>query len=120
MYLESYKGLIVWQKSIELVKSIYDLTIYFPKDEIYGLASQMKRAAVSIPSNIAEGYSRKNIKEYLYFLRVAYGSSRELETQLIIAGHLYKSIDYHSTELLLEEILKMLNVIIAKLENKNK
>lgn len=60
MYLKSYKELIVWQKSIELVKEIYKITNTFPKNEVYGLCSQMQRAAVSIPSNIAEGYSRKN------------------------------------------------------------
>ena|SRR3989344_2029345 len=116
MYLKSHKDLIVWQKSILLVKNIYYLTSQFPKDEIYGLSSQMKRAAVSIPSNIAEGYSRKGTKEYSHFLRIAYGSSNELETQIIIAKDLYKNLDYNTTELLLEEILKMLNVITEKLE----
>ena len=77
----------------------------------------MRRAAVSIPSNIAEGYSRKNLKEYLQFLRIAYGSGAELETQLIISRDLYKNIDYKNTELLLEEVLKMLNTMIGKLEN---
>lgn len=119
MYLKSYKELIVWQKSIELVKKIYKLTASFPKDEIYGLASQMRRAAVSIPSNIAEGYARKNLKEYLQFLRISYGSSAELETQIVIAKDLYKDIDYNTIESLLEEILKMLNIMIAKLENNN-
>ncbi len=119
MYIKSHKDLIVWQKSILLVKSVYFLTSQFPKDEIYGLSSQMKRAAVSIPSNIAEGHSRKGTKEYLYFLRIAYGSSNELETQIIIAKDLYKNVDYKSTELLLEEVLKMLNTIMEKLENKN-
>jgi four helix bundle protein len=90
MYLKSYKELKVWQKSIELVKEIYRITNGFPRNEIYGLVIQMRRAAVSIPSNIAEGYSRKNLKEYLQFLRVAYSSSAELETQLIIAKDLYK------------------------------
>lgn len=119
MLLKSHKDLIVWKKSILLVKNIYYLASQFPKDEVYGLASQMKRAAISIPSNIAEGYSRKGIKEYSHFLRIAYGSSNELETQIIIAKDLYKKIDYHHIELLLEEILKMLNVIIEKLESKN-
>ena len=119
MYLKSYKDLTVWQKSMELVKRIYMLTSEFPQSEIYGLVTQMRRAAVSIPSNIAEGYSRKSLKEYLQFLRISYGSSRELETQLIIAKDLYKKADYHSADLLLEEILKMLNVMIRKLENNN-
>lgn len=114
--LNSHKELIVWQKSITLVKDIYRLTSNFPKNELYGLSSQMQRAAVSIPSNIAEGYSRKNTKEYLQFLRIAYGSATELETQIIIAEDLYKDIDYKATAFLLEEILKMLNTIISKIK----
>ena len=117
MVLKSHKDLIVWQKSIALVKEIYFLTNQFPRTEIYVLTSQMRRAALSIPSNIAEGYSRKNLKEYLQFIRVAYGSGAELETQIMIAKDVYKNIDHHTTEALLEEILKMLNVIISKLEN---
>ena len=117
MNLKSHKELIVWQKSIELVKETYKLTNDFPRDEIYGLVSQMRRAAISIPSNIAEGYSRKSLKEYLQFLRISYGSGAELETQIIISKDLYKNIDYSKTELLLEEILKMLNAIINKLGN---
>jgi len=78
----------------------------------------MRRAAVSIPSNISEGYSRKNLKEYLQFLRVAYGSSAELETQLIITKDLYQKLNYQKVESLLEEVQKMLNVMIRKLENK--
>jgi|SRR3989338_2397605 len=119
MYLKSYKELIIWQKSIDLVKKIYQLTGHFPKDETYGLTSQMRRAAVSIPSNIAERYSRKNIKEYIQFLRISYGSAAELETQLIITKELYKNIDCKNAELLLEEILKMLNTLMVKLENNN-
>lgn len=115
--LKSHKELIVWQKSIRLVKEIYILTGNFPQNEIYGLISQMRRAAVSIPSNIAEGYSRKNIKEYLQFLRISYGSGAELETQIIITKDLYKSIDYSPAEILLEEALKMLNTMMQKLEN---
>ena len=117
MILKSYKDLIVWQKSIKLVKEIYVSTSNFPKNEIYGLVSQMRRAAISIPSNIAEGYSRKNLKEYLQFLRIAYGSGAELETQIVISKDLYKNINYSDAELLLEEVLKMLNVMMQKLEN---
>ncbi|MCX6722853.1 MAG: four helix bundle protein [Candidatus Staskawiczbacteria bacterium] len=119
MYLKSYKELIVWQKSIELVKEIYKITNEFPKSEIYGLSSQMQRAVISIPSNIAEGYSRKNLKEYIQFLHIAYGSSAELETQLIISKELYQNINYKNAELFLEEILKMLNTMIIKLKNNN-
>ncbi len=120
MYLKSYKNLTVWQKSIELVKYIYEITKYFPKEEIYSLTSQMRRAAISIPSNIAEGQSRKNLKEYIQFLNIAYGSAAELETQIIIAKDLYKDIHYKNADILLEEVLKMLNVIIQKLGNNNK
>lgn len=117
MYLKSYKELIVWQKAIELVKEVYKLTSEFPRNEVYGLSSQMQRAAISIPSNIAEGYSRKNPKEYIQFLHIGYGSSAELETQLIIARELYKNIDYKNIESLLQEILKMMNTMISKLES---
>lgn len=119
MYLQSYKELIVWQISVELVKEIYKLTANFPKSEVYGLSSQMQRSAVSIPSNIAEGYSRKNLKEYIHFLRIAYGSATELETQIIITKDLYKNMGHTKAASLLEETLKMLNKIISKLESNN-
>ncbi len=80
MYIESYKELKVWKKSIDLVKEIYKITNKFPKEEIYVLVSQMRRAAISIPSNIAEGYKRKNLKEYIQFLSIAEASAAELET----------------------------------------
>jgi len=115
MSLQSYKELTVWQRAIELVKEVYKITVQLPKDETYGLSIQMRRAAISIPSNIAEGYLRKNLKEYLQFLRIAYGSAAELETQLIIAKDLYQKIDYQKGELLLEEVQKMLNTLIRKL-----
>lgn len=119
MYLKSYKELIVWQKSIILVKEIYLLTDKFPKSEMFALSSQMRRSAVSIPSNIAEGYSRKNLKEYIQFLRIACGSATEMETQIIISKELYPKLEYKNIYNLLEEILKMLKTIIDKLENKN-
>lgn len=115
--LNSYKDLIVWQKSIELVKQIYLLVESLPKNETYGLSSQMTRAAVSIPSNIAEGYSRKNTKEYVRFLKISYGSGAELETQLIIAKELYKNLDCTAACSLLEEVMKMLNSLIQKLRH---
>lgn len=116
MSLKSYKELIVWQKSIKLVRVVYGITKLFPKEELYCLTMQIRRAVISIPSNIAEGALRKNIKEYLQFLRIAFSSSAELETQLIIAKELYKEIDYTKVDSLLEEVQKMLNVIISKLE----
>ena len=108
----------VWQKSIRLVEEIYTLTSKFPNAEIYGLTSQMRRAAISVPSNIAEGQKRKDLPEYLHFLRIASGSAAELETQLIISKRLYPSLNYSNSELLLEEVQKMLTVLIRTLRNK--
>lgn len=119
MYVESFKQLIVWQKAIELVKEIYCVTRDFPKTEIYGLVSQIRRASVSIPSNIAEGKKRKTKKDFVQFLRIADGSAAELETQLIISKELYSSINFLKAEKLLTEIQKMLITIINKLENEN-
>jgi four helix bundle protein len=80
-----YKGMVVWQKAYKLVLEIYRLTNSFPKSEIYGLAQQMRRAAVSVPSNIAEGYCRKHNAEYRQFISIAYGSLSELETQYMLS-----------------------------------
>ncbi len=113
MSLFTYKNLIVWQKSIELVFQVYELTNKFPKEEQYGLAIQMKRAAVSIPSNIAEGRLRGHKKEYKQFLLMAYGSGGELETQIEISRRLFKSLDYSKIASLLEEVMKMLNKMIS-------
>lgn len=86
--VESYKELIVYQKGYQLALEVYKATKNYPKDEIYGLVSQMRRSAVSIPSNIAEGYRRGHRKEYLQFLHVAYGSCAELETLLSLSSDL--------------------------------
>ncbi len=86
--MRSHKDLEAWKKSIELVTSIYEVTKSFPKEEIYGLTSQIRRCAVSVPSNIAEGAARHSIKEYLQFLYISLGSISELETQLIISQNL--------------------------------
>ncbi|KKW23183.1 MAG: S23 ribosomal protein family protein [Parcubacteria group bacterium GW2011_GWA2_51_12] len=117
MVIHSYKDLLVWQRSIELVVEIYNLTDRFPKVEVYGLISQMRRAAVSIPSNIAEGRLRGHRKEYLHFLLNAYGSGGELETQLEISKklHFVTSIQSSKAEGLLVEVMKMLNAIANKL-----
>lgn len=82
--IESYRDLKVWQKSVNLVTEIYEITRSFSKEEIYTLASQLRRAAISVPSNIAEGWGRNSTKEYVHFLRIARGSLLELETQLVI------------------------------------
>lgn len=109
--LTSYRELKVWQKSIDLVVEIYRLTKLFPKEELYGIINQIRRAAVSIPSNIAEGYSRKHRQEYSQFIRVAFGSGAELETQLLIAIKLKfaASQEFQKSKELLAEVMRMLN-----------
>ena len=118
MKIQSYKDLIVWQKSIQLVKDVYILTAAFPQSEIYGITSQMRRAAVSIPSNIAEGYGRRSTKDYLRFYLIAYGSALELETQLIISKELGFATNKNLTvtNTLLIEVMKMLNSMISKMK----
>ena len=115
--LNGYKDLIVWRKSMNFVVEIYILTDNFPKEEVYGLTSQMRRAAVSIPSNIAEGRLRSSRKEYRHFLLNSYGSGAELETQIEIAKRLIKTkgLNYKKVDELLVEVMKMLNALISKL-----
>jgi four helix bundle protein len=86
MTVRSYRDLLVWQRSVDLTLEIYDATDLFPRCEVYGLAAQLRRAAVSITSNIAEGHGRHHLGEYLHHLSIANGSLMELETQVIIAG----------------------------------
>lgn len=116
--VNSYKDLIVWQKSVQLVVEIYKTTDDFPREEIYGLTSQIRRSAVSIPSNIAEGRYRGTRKDFIQFLRIAFASGAELETQVIISKQLSrtKNFDYSKIDSLLLEVMKMLNVMIKKLE----
>ena len=118
MSTQSYKDLIVWQKSIELVKIVYALTKQLPKEEVYGLTSQMRRCAVSIPSNIAEGQKRNSISEYVQFLYIANYSAAELETQLIITREVYSNIDTLQCQELLQEVQKMTSTLIGKLKPK--
>ena len=96
MGAKNYQDLIVWQKAMDLVVEVYRATKQFPKEELYGLTSQLRRAIVSVPSNIAEGQGRRSAKEFLQFLSIAHGSLREIETQLMIA----RRIDYLSAEAL--------------------
>ena len=86
--IETFKDLVVWQEAMNLVEMIYLQTRKFPKEEMFGLTSQIRRAAISIPANIAEGNGRKSRKEYLQFLSIANGSLREMETHLLIAERL--------------------------------
>ncbi len=116
--VKSHKDLVVWQKAVTLSLDVYKLTNNFPPREVYGLSSQMRRATVSIPSNIAEGKGRRTRKDFLHFLHIAYGSTSELETQLLIARQLlfYDACAYTSTNALLVEVSKMLRAMIEKLE----
>ena len=118
--INSYKNLTVWQKSMDLVTEIYNLTEKFPKSETYGLAAQMQRSVIAIPSNIAEGQKRNYSKEFLQFLYISYGSGAELETQLEICKRLpkLKNLEYNKTEQLLNEVMKMLNVLTSSLKKK--
>lgn len=116
--IKTYKDLIVWQKAIELVKEIYQLTTNFPADEKFGLTSQIKRAVISIPSNIAEGWGRKSTQNYIQFLRISRGSLFELETQIMISKELKIISDCEKIDLLILEISKMLNALINKLREK--
>ena len=108
MKTASFKDLIVWQKSYKLVSEIYKITRNFPKEETYGLSQQIRRAAVSIPSNIAEGYGRQYNKEYKQFLSMAYGSLCELETQYLLAIDLQYAEKSGTIEGMMKEIGGML------------
>jgi four helix bundle protein len=115
--IKGFKDLKIWKKGIEVVEDIYVLTKNFPKDELYGLTSQMRRAAVSIPSNIAEGFKRFHNKENKQFLYMALGSSAELETQLIISKKL-SFINETDTEAVcdkLDHISRMITLLMRKL-----
>lgn len=118
--MKSYQELTVWQKSFNLVLLIYKITKSFPKEELYVLVSQIRRAAISIVSNIAESYTRKTTKEYIQFIQIAFGSAAELETQLLIAKELgYINLsDYQNLNFLLQEVLKMLNGLVTSLRSK--
>jgi four helix bundle protein len=118
--LKSYKELKVWQKAYELCLDIYRLTRTFPKEEQYNLTTQVRRAAVSIPSNIAEGYGRKTKPDYMRSLYIAYGSTCELETQIMLAGDLgyMSSENRKKLEDDIHEVERMLKALIKSLEGK--
>ena len=119
--VKSFRDLQVWQRAIQLCVAIYRLTKDFPRDELYGLSSQIRRAAVSVPSNIAEGHGRLNAGEYRQFLGIARGSNFELQTQLEIARALKmgdsKLID--EAEGLSHEVGKMIHAILEKTNNRS-
>ena len=117
--IQDYRDLVVWQKAMEVAKQVYLLVKGLPKEEIYALSDQMRRAAVSIPSNIAEGNARNSDKEYAQFLSIARGSKAELETQLLLCkeiGYLTQT-EIQPLLVLLKEIGKMISVMIRKLQN---
>jgi len=117
--LKSYRDLLVWQKGIDLVVLTYRATSAFPKSETYGLTSQIRRAATSIPANIAEGYGRGTRKEYVQFLMVAQGSLKELETHLIVSEKLAYLTAAQTARLLsqTDELGRMLGALIRKLKS---
>lgn len=118
--MKSHRDLDVWKKSISLVTEIYSLTKGFPPEEIYGLTSQMRRAAVSVPSNIAEGAARKSSKEFLQFLHISLGSLAELETQLHIACNLRYLQDDHSAVCEVVRIRQMIHGLANAIQGKQK
>ena len=119
--IKNYKELKVWQKSYQLCLEVYRVTKGFPKEELYGLTSQMRRAALSIPCNIAEGYGRKTTPEYISSLYIAYGSTCELETQTVLAGDLayIKNDRIFKLQSDIGEVERMVKALIKSLENKH-
>lgn len=115
--VRSYKELNVWKKGVDLVEETYRISVEFPNSEIYGLTSQIGRCAVSIPSNIAEGFRRQHNKEFKQFLSIALGSSAELETQIIIANKL-NYVDKRETDSVcgsIDQISSMLVCLMKKM-----
>ena len=115
--IESYKDLLVWQKSMLLVKEVYALVKLLPKEEQFALSDQMRRAVVSIPSNIAEGYGRNSTNDYVRFLNIARGSIYELDTQLnvcVMLGYITEEQSKNAIELS-QEVGKMINALAGKL-----
>lgn len=110
----SYRNQFIWQRAVQLAINCYKFTNQFPKSELYGLTSQIRRSSVSVASNIAEGYGRRSKSEYIQFLHIALGSLRELDTQLIIA----KEVDFIEKNLfipILAEVEEMQSILVATL-----
>ncbi|MGI9175154.1 MAG: four helix bundle protein [Rhodothermales bacterium] len=118
--VDSYRDLEVWQRGMDLVESVYALTKPFPADERFGLTAQLRRAAISIPSNVAEGWGRGSRKEFMHFIKIARGSLAEVETQLIIA-HRLGYLEEEPLQRTLDDATiegKMLTALLRSLENK--
>jgi four helix bundle protein len=118
MTVKRYDELIAWQKAMDLVEAVYTSTACFPKEEVYGLTQQIRRSAVSIPSNIAEGQGRRSTAEFLHHLSIAHGSLRELETQVLIATRLKLLKDNRREELLemCAEVGRLINGLYNSLD----
>ena len=118
--METHKDLRVWQQSIEMVTSIYLMTQSFPKEETFGLVSQLRRASVSVPSNIAEGYARGTDKEKLHFLRMSSGSMSEVETQLLLSLNLgyIDQEKYNELSEIVTSVWKQLNSLISSIKKR--
>ena len=118
--IKSYRDLVAWQRARKLVKEVYLLTAAFPVGERFGLVSQMDRAAVSVPSNIAEGYGRATTQDYVHFLRIARGSSYEQETQLVLAADFGLCGREAASEVVgtLQEVIRLLQGLVAALERR--
>jgi four helix bundle protein len=114
----AHHDLLAWQEAIRLVKAIYALTQGFPREEQFGLTSQMRRAAVSVPSNIAEGAARNSTKEFVHFLFLARGSLSELETQVVIARELGYITDSTNVDLPLDRVFKLIAGLITANQKK--
>lgn len=119
-YMATFKGLLVWQKNMNLARRVYETTASYPSDEKFGLVSQLRRCAVSIPSNIAEGHGRDSFNERVHFLYVSSGSSNELETQLILSRDFgfIDEVTYQELSRLNDEISRMLSSLIYTLKHK--
>ncbi|MEO6178045.1 MAG: four helix bundle protein [Flavobacterium circumlabens] len=118
--IKSYKELLIWQKGIKIVVLVYKLTKSFPKEEIYALTSQLKRASVSVPSNIAEGFGHQSDKSFNHFLNISRSSLNEIETQLIIAKELefiFDNVLFNEIIFLIEEESKMINAFSRNLKD---
>ncbi|RZJ45132.1 MAG: four helix bundle protein [Brevundimonas sp.] len=117
--VQSYRDLIVWQRAMDVAVATYELTRGYPRDELFGMTSQSRRAAASVAANIAEGYGRASKQAYINFLRIAQGSLKELETHLILAGRVriarFDAIDPILSQA--EEIGRMLKALISKLQS---
>ncbi len=120
-HINSHRDLVVWQRAMDLVVRVYDVTRDWPKDELYGLTSQARRSAVSVPANIAEGYGREALGAYINFLRMAQGSLKELETHIEVASRVRILEDDVLKSLLsdAESVGKLLRALIRKLEESN-